>query len=279
MSRLAKFLWTLSLAMRKGADAGSKLTLCRLLMKHYFVTRGWARYSLEERTVRFRHQGREAKIVLRDNGTDALIFADLFGKQCYTTPVPVEAPAVIFDVGANIGMASVFFHLTYPEARIFAFEPVEHELCARNIDSSVTELFRMAAGREDGSCNILIDPLNSGGHRLEHYDSNPDLKRVSVPLRRLDGLVAEKNLPRPSFLKIDAEGAECDIIEGMGDLVKTLSVVVAETQSEKNHLWIRAHLESFGFTNFVEDITASEVSQPHEAYSILWAFRSAVAAS
>ena len=81
----------------------------------------------------------------------------------------------------------------------------------------------------------------------------------------------------PEMLKIDAEGAECDIIEGLGAMVNGLKVVVAETQSAKNHRWIKEHLKQAGFRQFSETITYADASQPHQAYSILWAFRDATA--
>src|SRR5262249_42337835 len=37
---------------------------------------------------------------------------------------------------------------------------------------------------------------------------------ISVTTNSLDSVVAEHNIPRPDFIKIDAQGAELDILEG-----------------------------------------------------------------
>lgn len=279
MKKLGKLGRTLALAMGKGDGWMSRCRLVHLLTKHIRVNRGWSKFTGAEHRIQIRHDGRRAEIALRDNGTDAHVFADLFGNECYRVPPPHSAPRVIFDAGANIGLASVFFHLSYPDARLFSFEPVEHAMCSKNIDSESTKLFPIALGKEEGICNILVDPLNSGGHRLECYDEGASLKQLPVTLRRLDQFISDEKLPMPEMLKIDAEGAECDIIEGLGALVKGLKVVVAETQSAKNHHWIKEHLGQAGFRQFAETITGADASQPHQAYSILWAFRDAPAAA
>ncbi len=275
MKKLGKLGRTLALAMEKGDGLRSRCQLFHLLTKHILVNRGWSKFTGAEHRIKIRHDGRRAEITLRDNGTDAHVFADMFGNECYRVPTPHSAPRVIYDAGANIGLASVFLHLSYPEARMYSFEPVEHAMCSMNIEAGSTRLFQLALGKENGTCNILVDPLNSGGHRLECYDERADLKKLSVTLRRLDQLVIEEKLPMPEMLKIDAEGAECDIIEGLGEMVKELKVLVAETQSAKNHQWIKEHLKQAGFSQFSETITCADASQPHQAYSILWAFRDA----
>ncbi len=275
MKKLAKLGRTLVLAMVKGDGLASRCRLLNLLTKHIRVSRGWSKFTGVEHHIQIRHDGRRADITLRDNGTDAHVFADIFGNECYRVPSPHIAPRVIYDAGANIGLASVFFHLSYPDARLYSFEPVEHAMCSKNIKAESTKLFPLALGKENGACNILVDPLNSGGHRLERYDEDANLKQMPVTLRRLDQLITEEKLPMPEMLKIDAEGAECDIIEGLGAMVNGLKVVVAETQSAKNHRWIKEHLKQAGFRQFTETITCASASQPHQAYSILWAFRDA----
>lgn len=277
MKKLGKLGRALALAIAKGDGWVSRCRLLILLTKHIRVNRGWSKFTGVKHQIQIRHDGRRAEITLRDNGTDAHVFADIFGNECYRVPSPHIAPRVIYDAGANIGLASVFFHLSYPDARLYSFEPVEHAMCSKNIKAESTKLFPLALGKENGVCNILVDPLNSGGHRLERYDERANLKQLPVTLRRLDQLITEEKLPMPEMLKIDAEGAECDIIEGLGAMVNGLKMVVAETQSAKNHRWIKEHLKQAGFRQFSETITYADASQPHQAYSILWAFRDATA--
>ncbi len=62
-------------------------------------------------------------ITIRLSGTDDLIaLHEIFCQKLYLID-SLRNPDIIFDVGANNGIASIFFALHYPTATIFAFEP------------------------------------------------------------------------------------------------------------------------------------------------------------
>jgi len=96
---------------------------------------------------------------------------------------------------------------------------------------------------------------------------------MEVPLKRLDTLIDEESIAAPDVLKIDAEGAECDILEGLGRHVNQLQCLVAELQSAENHQWMKDHLMAHGFTKIEERILHPEASLPGEAYSMMIARR------
>lgn len=267
LEKIQRNLRMLAFAARTGAGLQDKLTLAGMLTKHIAVHRGWSAFTSEVKTVRCVFKGREFAVHLRDNGTDIIIFEDVFNKQCYE--LGAIAPRHIVDAGANIGLASLYFSLLHPQATLSSFEPVEHEMCARN----ASNVFDLALGSHEGVLNILIDPNNSGGHRLELYDSDPALQRKEVRLQRLDALIDAQRVPPPDMLKIDAEGAECDILQGLGKHAETLDHLTVEVQSAKNHQWIREWLASHGFTRIEERILHPEASHPGDAYSMIAAHR------
>ncbi len=264
-----RHLEKLRFAWHMGAGLSDRLRLCWLLSKHILVNRGLAKHSREAAEYRIRFAGQETRVVLRDNLTDGLIFQDVFGLECYAFKAQVQPPKCLVDAGANIGMASLYFSLRHPEATVHSFEPVEHVMCRRN----ARQVHAHALGKEEGQLHILIDPLNSGGHRLTIYDQDSTLERLEVKVERLDHLIDSGGLPAPDWMKIDAEGAECDILEGLGRHVSTLRVLLAETQSRKNHEWIVERLRSTGFTRIDEHILHPDASLPHESYSIIHAHR------
>ena len=267
IEKLQRNLRMVAFAWRIGAALRDKLVLMRLLTRHILVNRGWDRFTGEVSTIHGMFNGQAFTVHLRDNGTDIIIFEDVFHRQCYDLGDRVVHQ--IIDAGANIGLASLYFSLRYPKVSVASFEPVEHALCARHVD----KVFKLALGKEEGAINILIDPKNSGGHRLELYDADPNMQRVQVPLKRLDTLIDEQRIAAPDVLKIDAEGAECDILEGLGRYVDHLQCLVAELQSAKNHQWMKDHLLAHGFTRMEERILHPEASLPGEAYSMILAQR------
>lgn len=267
MEKLQRNLRMIAFAWQIGAALRDKLVLMRLLTRHILVNRGWAHFTGEVVMIEGTFSDQTFTVHLRDNGTDIIIFEDVFHRQCYD--LGDRAPRHIVDAGANIGLASLYFTLRYPKTVVASFEPVEHAMCARHVD----KVFKLALGKQEGVINILIDPKNSGGHRLELYDADPTMQRVQVPLERLDTLIDERRIEAPDVLKIDAEGAECDILEGLGKYVDHLQCVVAELQSAKNHQWMKEHLAAHGFTKFKERILHPEATLPGEAYSMMMAER------
>ena len=81
--------------------------------------------------------GRRLIVEVRDGTTDRdLVGMILHRRGVYALPRRVE-PQVIWDVGANIGIASVYFAAMYPRAEVYCFEPLGDnlELLQRNVAS------------------------------------------------------------------------------------------------------------------------------------------------
>ena len=48
-------------------------------------------------------------------------------------------------------------------------------------------------------------------------------------MKRLDGMIDEKIIPIPSFLKIDTQGYEYQILKGLGKYLKQVEYILLET--------------------------------------------------
>jgi FkbM family methyltransferase len=83
--------------------------------------------------VTLRVPGTEHSVFARAEGSDLAAFHHVFG-DAYDFELP-EAP-FIFDLGANVGYASVYFALRHPGARVLAVEPVPGNaaLLRRNVE-------------------------------------------------------------------------------------------------------------------------------------------------
>ncbi len=129
---------------------------------------------------------------------------------------------VFYDIGANMGFFSLIAgRLAGPKGRVFAFEP--HPLNASTVAENARlngmtqlQVFPVAIG----SCarrDVLQMTDWDGGATLSGYAVGPDqvITHTEVQVLSLDGLIADKALPLPTFVKIDVEGAEMEVIEGM----------------------------------------------------------------
>lgn len=137
----------------------------------------------------------------------------------------------VLDIGANIGYtAYVFAQAVKPPAKIFAFEPDKTSFATlgeivrrKNLQDRV-EMFNMAVGSAEGSVNFWHNDEHSADHRvltdqfktLHATDEKIAAEKItSVLLTSVDSFVAARKLQNISFLKIDVQGYEPAVCEGM----------------------------------------------------------------
>ena len=145
----------------------------------------------------------------------------------------------VVDVGANIGFYSVFFaKLINKPQRVLAIEPTVNALkhLRMNLaDNDVTDkvhLFEGVALDVNGETEIHYiedrEEYSSVGVMEHPIIHGAILKSLSVPARTIDELTRMHDL-RPGFVKIDVEGMEHKVIEGMREVMKVhRPVILAE---------------------------------------------------
>ena len=142
------------------------------------------------------------------------------GKKAeYWLPDDIDAK-IVLDIGANIGIASNFLSKRFPQARIFAFEPVPSNfaLLAKNVESlGNVRPFQKALGAKDGSFEMLHSDTNDnmGGYSFHEAGSNVD-KRIRVEVREASSMMREIGVESADVIKIDTEGSEYDILTNLG---------------------------------------------------------------
>ena len=140
----------------------------------------------------------------------------------------------VLDVGANIGYtASVFARALAPGFKVFAFEPERQnfERLVRTMRrlglADRVEAVHAAVGASEGTVGLWRDVRHHAGHRIT-TDAFRAGRGVApsdtVPLLSLDGFVRQRGIASAvSFLKIDVEGYEPPVCEGMAALVAASS--------------------------------------------------------
>jgi FkbM family methyltransferase len=132
----------------------------------------------------------------------------------------------ILDIGANIGYtACVFAAALKPPAKVYAFEPdsasfaILEEIVRRKKLGDAVEIFNMAVGSADGSLEFWHNEEHSADHRVvtEQFKTlRPAAEEITtVAVTSVDNFVAARNLQKISFIKIDVQGYEFAVCEGM----------------------------------------------------------------
>ena len=127
---------------------------------------------------------------------------------------------VFFDVGANVGYFTLLAsRLVGPTGRIFAFEPLRRNLTylRRHIAMHNLEnvtVVEVAVSDSEGFATF--DPgSNASSGRLSQQGS------VHVQTVSLDKEISAGRLPVPDILKIDVEGAEVQVLDGLKKTLET----------------------------------------------------------
>lgn len=141
---------------------------------------------------------------------------------------------VMIDVGANIGLSALTINAAVPSASVHAVEPVPstfrflRENLTSHAKGRVTPHQIAISGAEgmvefhesgDSSASHII----AAGHIVGDAFRNASAK---VRATTFDAFVAEQKLERVDFVKIDVEGFEIDVLQGMTETISRFKPVV-----------------------------------------------------
>ena len=171
----------------------------------------------------------------------ALIYSVLLKqgrKSEYWVPQSLD-PAVILDIGANIGISSIYFSGRFPRAQIYAFEPVPQNvaLLSRNLANyDRAHISPVALGRKNGTVEMFASdsPHNFGG--FSFYDRGSDTgRKMAVEMRDANSVLRELCIDHVDLIKIDTEGAEYDILTALDEsLLRSVKWIMGELHGERD---------------------------------------------
>jgi len=176
------------------------------------------------------------------------VYREVFGARCYLQHgIELHDGDCVFDVGANIGLAALFFHRERRGVRIFAFEPspVACECLKANIElhGADARVFECGLSGAPGTAEFTFYPANSvmsGFHADLEADRGAtktfmvnsgvapqDAERLlgfkfrkvtfTCSLRTLSEIVDEERVARIDLLKVDVEKSEREVLAGIRD--------------------------------------------------------------
>jgi len=135
---------------------------------------------------------------------------------------------VCLDVGGNIGYYTLFeSNIVGPNGKVIAIEPsppnfkyLKKNLEIQNIKN--VDAYNFAAGDRDGDINFLIYEESNGSFTIPDGETtNLPGEIIKVQAKRLDTFLDELKINRVDFVRMDVEGYESYIIEGMPNIIKS----------------------------------------------------------
>ena len=229
---MKRFIYTAGFAVLKAVYSMLPLSV---------ATEGYDRLKPVKKVTISDPESDEAEIVAKfvcPNRLSAWRAETLFTKEPETIRWLRSMPAGshLLDIGANIGMYSIFAGLR--GVRVTAIEPEALNfgaLCQNVVANSLGEFIYpipigVGSATELSRLNLptvkLGSAMNSLGEPLdfEHKPFKPELTH-GVMCYRIDDLVSDPQIGIPSHIKIDVDGLEAEVVKGAMETLKSDSVV------------------------------------------------------
>ncbi len=173
----------------------------------------------------------------RLNRQDVSVLRAVFTGRCYSDYFPFYQRATVVDIGAHKGYFAIFAALnTRPESRVIALEPSAANFRAllKNIESQgIAKIEPLNAGVYSETASLDLHMSTSVNHSIFGKEINPLSSSAPDRVEKVDvlslkDLMAQQDVDRIDFLKMDCEGAEypallaCD--ESTLSRVRTISL-------------------------------------------------------
>ena len=167
-----------------------------------------------------------------------------------------------YDIGANIGVYSLFTASLYSKMRIYGFEPyfLNYVRFYENIKlNNFSNMIPLFIGLSDKSgieaLYVSDNRIGASGSQIgknvdEHNQSYEPLSEEYVPTFSLDHFIETFQSPIPNHIKIDVDGIESRIICGMANTLnrpEIKSVLVEVNLGSNNYNEIVRTFYSNGF--------------------------------
>ena len=173
-------------------------------------------------TVNFKFNQHDYTVHLRDE-VDQSVFNEIFKFEEYRCAKEKikQAKAPIFDVGAHIGLFSLYCRALNPVAPIYAWEPENNNLkiLKENLETNKLSNLKIVPAAlcdqtDEGRLALSVD--NHNHHLAENGE--PDNKTQMVQVSSLGDFCRQNKIERLALLKMDIEGGEYKVFDDFANV-------------------------------------------------------------
>lgn len=153
------------------------------------------------------------KIKIRTKSTDIHVFTEIWLDNIYLKKFNLNSSSTIIDIGAHIGLFSIFASRKFKNSKIYSVEPNSEnfDLFKENIRMNKIQNikpFNFAVSSKNGSISFYINEKDSASHSIFKNKG----KLVNVKSCTLEKIIIDNKISTCDLLKMDCEGAEYDIL-------------------------------------------------------------------
>ncbi|MEQ9404971.1 MAG: amino acid adenylation domain-containing protein [Cyclobacteriaceae bacterium] len=180
-----------------------------------------------------------------------LLYKEIFTDNSYLkNGISIPSGGCVFDVGANVGMFSIYASLLEKELKIYSFEPIPTTFELLKLNTALykgeIELFNLGLSDRDGSTQFdhypnatvlsgISNELNLVRENVKQYVKNTEgsdlseneleylldqrlkVEQIECPIATISTVIRDNNISTIDLLKVDVENAELDVLKGIKD--------------------------------------------------------------
>lgn len=167
----------------------------------------------------------------------ALRFGVAASTEHARTPLSYDYRTVL-DVGANRGQFALLAAGRFPRAQIVCFEPLDGARATLErvfTDRSHVRIFGTALAASAEASQLFVSRSDDSSSllsptelQLAMFSGSEVVEMVQLTTQRLDVVLEHDSLVRPTLLKIDAQGAELEVLNGAAGILDAVDTILVE---------------------------------------------------
>ena len=161
--------------------------------------------------------------------------------------------SIAIDVGANVGNYSNLIKKLTPNTKVYAFEPhpKTFKILENNAKINSYSAFNLGCGKEKSKLK-LYDYENKDGSShasvfkevIENLVHSNSIAHI-IDVIDLDSFLVEQNVKRVNLVKIDVEGNEYSVLEGLQDSIKSGMIDIIQFEFNQMNVVSRNFFRDF----------------------------------
>jgi FkbM family methyltransferase len=162
------------------------------------------------------------------NGPEERIYQ--LGNSYFLDSIDFEEEDIVIDCGANIGEIFNYFKLKGYNVDYLGFEPSPREFDCLEINTHGKTVHNIGLWHEKGSLDFYISSKGADSSIIKPKTYS-HVKKIQTS--RFDEIFKRTNEHRIKLLKLEAEGAEPEVLIGFGDLLGKTDYIAADLGYER----------------------------------------------
>jgi len=153
--------------------------------------------------------------------------SDYIGRTYMLSLIPFRDGDLVVDCGANMGDLEIFLRENAPNVRYVGFEPNPHDFICLQKNVGVSRSRNIGLYNQEGSIPFYVNDA----HASSSFIQPPEFTQlVDIPASTLSAQFPNERI---RLLKLEAEGAEPEVLEGAISVLNSIDYVSADVGPER----------------------------------------------